>query len=94
MDTTNPNTDHNAKARDYILFKSLLDSLTDLAQSRPIGIIRNRKRLIKTLPGKSSNIRAHSAASISHSQAVSQQGTATHTHRIRTQQIPESTAII
>ena len=48
-DTTNPTTDHNAKAHDYILFKSLLDSLTDLAQSRLIGIIRNRKRLIETL---------------------------------------------
>jgi hypothetical protein len=45
-----PATDHNAKARDFILFKSLLDSITDLAQSRLLGIIRNRKRLVDTLP--------------------------------------------
>ncbi len=32
--TTDPAMDHTAKAHDYILFKSLLDSLTDLAQSR------------------------------------------------------------
>jgi hypothetical protein len=91
--TTDPAMDHNAKAHDYILFKSLLDSLTDLAQSRLIGIIRNRKRLIETLPGKCSSKRANSAAT-SHAQAISQQGTATHTHRTRTTRVPESTAII
>jgi hypothetical protein len=92
-DITNPTMDHTAKAHDYTLFKSLFDSLTDLAQSRLLGIIRNRKRLIETLPGNSSSIRAHSTADSS-LQAVSQQGTATHTHRTRTQRIPESTAII
>ena len=45
-----PATDHNAKAHDYDLFKSVLDSLTDLAQSRLLGIIRNRKRLVDALP--------------------------------------------
>ena len=93
-DTTNPIMDHTAKAHDYTLFKSLLDSLTDLAQSRLLGIIRNRKRLIEALPGKSSSIKAHSAAGISHTQAVTQQGTSTHTHKTRTIRIPESTAII
>ncbi len=39
-----PATDHNAKTYDYNLFKSLLDSLTDLAQSRLLGITRHRKR--------------------------------------------------
>ena len=29
-----PATDHNAKAHDFTLFKSLLDSITDLVQSR------------------------------------------------------------
>ena len=58
---TDTHTDHTAKARDYILFTSLLDSLTDLAQSRLIGIIRNRKRLVEALPEKSSDTRAHSA---------------------------------
>ena len=31
MGATNPATDHNARTSDYNLFKSLLDSLTDLA---------------------------------------------------------------
>ena len=67
---TDPATDHNAKVHDYILFKSLLDSLTDLAQSRLIGIIRNRKRLIETLAWKSISVKAHSVVGISHTQAV------------------------
>jgi hypothetical protein len=89
-----PTTDHNAKAHDSILFKSLLDSLTDLAQSRLIGIIGNRKRRIALLSGNSSSTRAYSAADISHTQAVTQQETATHTYRTRTLRVPESTAII
>jgi len=44
--TSLPNTDSNAKSHDYRLFKSLLDTLTDLEQSRLLGIIRNRKRLV------------------------------------------------
>ncbi len=92
--TTDPATDHNAKAHDYIPLKSLLDSLTGLAHSRLIGIIRNRKRLIEALLGKSNIIIAHSAADISHTQAVTQQGTATHTHRTRTLRTPESTTIV
>ncbi len=85
--------DHNAKAHDYTLLKSLLDSLTDLAQSRLLGIIRNRKRLVDTLPGGVSHHRAHSDASPAHQQANPQQEAATHTHRARTKQAPENTAI-
>jgi len=44
-------TDHNVRTHDYNLFKSLLDSLTDLAQSRLLGIIRNQKRLVDALQG-------------------------------------------
>jgi hypothetical protein len=47
----NPATDHNVRTHDYNMFKSLLDSLTDLAQSRLLGIIRNKKRLVDALPG-------------------------------------------
>jgi hypothetical protein len=36
--TSQPTTDSNAKRRDYLLFKSLLDPLTDLAQSRLLDI--------------------------------------------------------
>jgi ribonuclease HI len=85
--------DHNAKAHDYTLFKSLLDSITDLAQSRLLGIIRNRKRLVDTLSGGVSHHRAHSAASPAHHQATPQQEAATHIHRTRTTRAPESTAI-
>ena len=47
---TSPATDHNAMTHDYNMFKSLLDSLTDLAQSRLLGIIINKKRLVDALP--------------------------------------------
>ena len=41
-----PATDHNVRTHEYNLFKSLMDSLTDLAQTRFFGIIGNRKRLV------------------------------------------------
>jgi hypothetical protein len=50
MDASSPATDNNARTHDYSLLKSLLDSLTDLAQSRLLGIIRNRKHLVDALP--------------------------------------------
>ena len=80
---TDPITDHSAKAHDYTIFKSLLNSLTDLAQSRLIGIISNRKRLVETLPGKSSSIRANSIANKSQTRTVTQQEIATHTYKTR-----------
>jgi hypothetical protein len=36
----------HARTHDYNLFKSLLDSLTDLAQSRLLGFTRNKKHLL------------------------------------------------
>ncbi len=72
--------DHNAKTHDYTLFKSLLDSLMDLAQSRLLGIIRNKKRLVDALLGGVSRHRAHSGASPAHHLATSQQEADTHTH--------------
>ncbi len=88
-----PAMDHNAKTHDYTLFKSLLDSLTDLAQSRFLGIIRNRKRLVDALSGGVSRHRAHSDASPLHHLATPQQEAAPPTHRTRTTRAPESTAI-
>ena len=41
-----------ARSHDYRMFKSLLDALTDLAQSRLLGIIRNTKRLLEALQGQ------------------------------------------
>jgi hypothetical protein len=46
-----PTTDHNARTHDSALFKSLLDSLRDLAQSRLLGIIKSKKRLVDAQPG-------------------------------------------
>ena len=51
MGSTNTVTDHTARTHDYNLFKSLLDSLTDLAQSRLLSIISNKRRLVAALPG-------------------------------------------
>jgi hypothetical protein len=147
MDSTNTVTDHTARTHDYNLFKSLMDSLTDLAQSRLLDIISNRRRSVATLPGSASRRRtysdagtshrtthetrapesvdmdlsqsgrtntctahtrkrtldavgivsrnrAHSAAAPAHTQAVTQQETATHTHKTRTTRVQESTAVI
>jgi hypothetical protein len=88
-----PATDHNAKTHDYALLKSLLDSLTDLAQSRLLDIIRTKKRLADALPGGVSRHRTHSDASPAHHQVTPQQELATHTHRTRTTRAPESNAI-
>ena len=93
MGAASPASDHNAKTHDCIMFKPLMDSLTNLAQSRLLGIIRNMKRLVDTLPGGVCHHRAHSTASLAYHQATHQQGAATHTHRARTTRAPESTAI-
>jgi len=87
-----PATDHNARTHDYNLFKSLLESFTDLAQSRLLGIIRNIKRLVDALLGGYRH-RSHSIPSPTHYQAARQQGAASHTHRARTTRAPESTSI-
>jgi len=65
MGASSPATDHNAKTHDYSLFKSLLDSLTDLAQSRLLGVIRNKKRLVAAIPSGYRH-RAHSVPSPTH----------------------------
>jgi hypothetical protein len=88
-----PTTDHNDMTHDYNLFKSLLVSLTDLAESHLLGIIINRKRLVDALPGGVSHHQAHSVASPTHHHAAHHQGGATHTHRARTTRAPERTAI-
>ena len=88
-----PATYHNVRTHDYNMFKSLLDSLTDLAQSRLLGIIRNWKLLVDTLPGGVRHHRATSDAPLSHQRAAHQQGAATHIHKTRTTRAPESTAI-
>jgi hypothetical protein len=89
---SNPATDHNAKAHDFIMFKFLLESITDLAHSRLLSIIRNRKRLVDALP-RGDIRRLHPISPLTHHQVASQQGAATHTHKARTTRAPESIAI-
>ncbi len=91
--TTQPTINSNARSHDYRILKSLLDSLTDLAQSRLLGIIRNILRLVEALPGAVSRHRAHSTATPTHPQATTPQEAATHTLRTCTTRVPESTAI-
>ncbi len=88
----NPATDHNAKAHDFTLFKSLLDSITDLAQSRLLGIIRNMKRLVDAIP-RGDNHRAHPVPSQAYHQAAHRQGADSHTHRARMTRASESATI-
>ena len=89
---SNPATDHNAKAHDFTLFKSLLESITDLAQSRLFVIISNRKRLVDALPRGDSSL-PHHVPPPTHRHAAQQQGAAINIHRTRTTRAPESTAI-
>jgi hypothetical protein len=89
---SSPVTDHNARTHDYSLFKSMLDSLTDLAQSRLLGIIRNEKRLVDALPGGDRH-QTHMVPPPTHHQAAHQQGGVSHTHRTRTTRAPENIAI-
>ena len=88
-----PTMDSNATSHDYRRFKSMLDSLADLAQSRLLGIIRNMARLVDALPRAVMRNRANSDATLTHTHAVSTHGSVTHTHKTRTTRVPESTAI-
>ena len=90
---SNPAMDLNAKSHDFTVFKSLLDSITNLvAQIRLLGIIRNRKRLVDAL-FRGDSRRSHPVPPPSHHQAAHQHGAASHTHRTRTTRAPESTTI-
>jgi hypothetical protein len=89
---TDPTMAHNARIHDFGLFKSSVDSLTDLAQPRLIGIISNRKSLVDSLQGEVRRHRAHSAVPPALS-LTARQGATTHIDIMRTTRIPESTAI-
>ena len=75
------------------MFKSLMDSITDLAQSCLLVIISNMKRLVASLPGSVSHHRAYSVANPAHPHAVTQQETTIYTHRTRGIQAQEDTAM-
>jgi hypothetical protein len=46
--TPQSTTRSNAKSQDYHVFKSMMGALTNLAQSRLLGIVRNKMRLVET----------------------------------------------
>jgi hypothetical protein len=77
--TSQPDMDSNAKIHDYRLLKSLPDALIDLAQSRLLGIIRDRKRLVDALPGTISRNGAHSTATHTHTRRHTTGGSHPHT---------------
>jgi hypothetical protein len=85
--------DFNARSHDYRMFKSMMDSLTDLAQSRLLGIIRNNSRLVEALPGAVNRHRALSTATPTHPQATTPQEAAIHMLRTRTTRAPKSTTV-
>ncbi len=91
--TLQPTVDSNARSHDYGMFKSLLGRLTDLAQSRLLGIIRNKKHLVEALPRAVRQNLAHSAATPTHTHAATHYGAPITTNKTRTTRAPESTAI-
>ncbi len=88
-----PITDFNVKSHDYRTFQSLLGALTNFAQTRLLGIIRNKKRLVEALPWVVRRNGAHLAATPTPTQTTAHQGVAMTIHRTRTKRVPESTAI-
>ncbi len=91
--TSQPDMDFYARSHDYRLFNSMLDALTDLAQSCLLGIISNKTRLVGSLPSAIRRFRLHPTAPLHHVQATAHQEAATHTHRTNTTRVPEETAI-
>ncbi len=72
MGIIDPTTDHNARIYGCNIFKSLMDSITDFAQSRLFGVISNKKRLVDV-------------QLLAPTPAARQQGAATRTHLGRAQ---------
>ena len=86
-----PDTDNAARTHDSSLFKSLMLTLTKLAQNRLSGIIHHRQSLVHAQAGEIRRTRASSDATPA--QETRQQGGTTHTHSMHAPRIPESTAI-
>ena len=61
-DVLNPETDTAARTHDSSLFKTLMQVLTKLAQTRILDIIHNRQNLVHAQVGEVSRTRVTSAA--------------------------------
>jgi hypothetical protein len=70
----NPDTESAARTHDSSIFKSLMEALSKLAQSRLIGIIHNRQSLVHNQEREISRTRAHSVATSAHTQGIHKQG--------------------
>jgi hypothetical protein len=86
-----PDTDKAARTHDSSIFKSLMLTLTKLAQNRLSGIIHHRQNLVHAQVGELRRTRASSDATPA--QETHQQGGTAHTHSMHAPRIPESTAI-
>jgi hypothetical protein len=86
-----PDADNAARTHDSSLFKSLMLTLTKLAQNRLSGIIHHRQSLVHAQTGEIRRNRASSDATPA--QGTHQQGGTTSTHEMHAPRIPESTAI-
>jgi len=73
-------TAHDASIHDFNLFKSLLDYIKQLAQSRLLGINSNKKCLVDALPREAIRHLANSAAILDPILAARRHGAAAHTH--------------
>ena len=87
----NPETDTAARTHDSSLFKTLMRALTQIAQTRLLGIIHHRQSLVHAQVGEISRTRSNSDATPA--QGTHQQGVTTHTPYMHAPRIPESTAI-
>jgi hypothetical protein len=86
-----PETDTAARTHDSSLFKSMMLTLTKLAQNRLSGIIHHRQSLVHAQAGDIRRTRASSIATPA--QDTHQQGGTTFIHEMHAPRIPESTAI-
>ena len=64
----NPDTDTAARSHESSIFKSLMQTLTKLAQSRFVGIVYHRQILVKAQVGIISRTQAHLDATPAHTQ--------------------------
>jgi hypothetical protein len=87
-----PDIDSAASTHDSSLFKTMMQALMKLAQTRLGGIIHHRRSLVHAQVGEVKRARAISDATPA--QKAHHQGVTTHAHTMHAPRIPENTAII
>lgn len=92
-DIRDPDSDSAARIHDSSLFKTLLQALTKLAQSRLLGIIHHRQSLVHAQVGEVKDAPELIRTRPRHQVPTSRRRPHTHTHTMHTQRITESVAI-